>query len=33
MKDIDYNINNVNLKLWHARLGHYNNQNLQKKLF
>jgi hypothetical protein len=32
MKNKDYNINNVDLKLWHARLGHYYNQNLQKFL-
>jgi len=24
----DYNINNINLKLWYAGLGHYYNQNL-----
>jgi len=28
----DYNINNINLKLCNARLGHYNGQNLQKFL-
>jgi len=32
MKSKDYNINNVDLKLWHALLGHYYNQNLQKFL-
>jgi len=31
MKNIDYNINNIALKLWNARLGLYYNQNLQKK--
>jgi len=31
MKNIDYNINNIALKLWNARLGLYYNKNLQKK--
>jgi len=32
MKDIYYNINNVDLKLWYARLGHYYNQSLKKRM-
>jgi len=32
MKDRDYSMSNIDLKLWHDRLGHYCNQNLQKIL-
>ena len=32
VKDIEYNINNIDLKLQHARSGHYYNQNLRKLL-
>jgi len=32
IKYIDYNINNIDLKLWHTKSDHYYNQNLQNFL-